>query len=115
MEQKKSGLRYRVRKTGPRRSPQAVELVLKNAFRRFGLDKKIASYRFVLHWKEIVGEEIAKRAFPERIQRDVLSVRVTSSVWAQELTFQKSVIIHRLQKYLGEDQTVRDIRFYVGT
>ena len=98
----------------PRKNFDTVDKVLKSALNRFGLANDIARYKFVLHWKEIVGEHIAKRTKPECINRETLIVRVVDSAWAQELAFQKDVILSRLQKFLGEKDRVRDIHFYVG-
>ena len=97
-----------------RRDPVAAEKVLALALKKYGIDKDIARYKFVLHWKEIVGEEIAKRTRPECIRKDALVVRVANSAWAQELSFQKDVILARLKRFLSGDTPVSDIHFYVG-
>lgn len=97
-----------------RRDPVAAEKVLALALKKYGIDKDIARYKFVLHWKEIVGEEIAKRTRPECIRKNALVVRVSSSTWAQELGFQKDVILGRLKRFLSSDLAVTDIHFYVG-
>ena len=97
-----------------KRAPLAAEKVLALALKKYGLDKDIARYKFVLHWKEIVGEEIAKRTRPECIRKNALVVRVSSSTWAQELGFQKDIILARLKKFLSGDAAVSDIQFYVG-
>jgi predicted nucleic acid-binding Zn ribbon protein len=97
-----------------RRDLLAAENVLALALKKYGIDKDIARYKFVLHWKEIVGEEIANRTRPECIRKDALIVRVTNSSWAQELSFQKDVIVARLKKFLSGDATVNDVQFYVG-
>ena len=104
---------YLVAKTPLRRDPLPIQQVLERALAKFGLDKEIARYRFVMHWKEIVGEEIAKRAKPECIRNRALVVRVTDSAWAQELSFQKKIILARLKKFLGKDDIVDDVHFYV--
>ena len=99
---------------GKRKSEPAVaQEVLQRALARLGLDKEIARYHFVLHWQEIVGEEIAKRTKPECIKNRALVVRVTDSAWAQELSFQKRVILTRLKRFLGAGEIVDDVLFYV--
>ena len=100
----------------PRRARKmhGVQNILTSTLRRFNIDKDIARYQFILHWKEIVGAEIARRTKPECFRGDALVVRVVDSVWAQELTFQKEVILKRLQKFLDHDQVVSDIFFVVG-
>ncbi len=94
--------------------PAPAEQVLRKALSHLGLDRAIARYRFVLHWKEIVGEEIAKRAHPECIKNRALVVRVTDSAWAQELSFQKRAILTRLKKHLGAEEVIDDVIFYVS-
>lgn len=95
------------------REPARAEAILRSALRRHGIDKQLARYRFVLHWKEIVGEEIAKRSRPECIRSNTLVVRVCDSTWAHELSFRKEVILSRLRRFLGEEEVVRDVHFYV--
>lgn len=95
------------------REPARAQAILKIALKRNGIDRQLARYNFVLHWKEIVGDEIAKRSRPECIRDDVLIVRVADSSWAQELSFQKKIILARLQRHLGESDVVRDVQFYV--
>ncbi len=104
--------RYRIPKRKKRfAKPQVVQGILRSALKRRGLDQKIARYEFVLHWAEIVGEEIAKRAHPEKIRGNTLVVRVSNAAWAQELSFQKSIILRRLHKFLEDETIVRDIVF----
>jgi len=99
---------------GAKRSFAPVKKVLETALRRNGLKADISKYMFVLHWPEIVGEEIAKRTKPECIRGKSLVVRVTNSVWSQELTFQKDIILKRLNKFLGNRDEVKDIQFFIG-
>jgi predicted nucleic acid-binding Zn ribbon protein len=94
-------------------APVVAQQVLQSALAKLGLDKEIARYKFVLHWTEIVGEEIAQRAKPECIKNRALVVRVTDSAWAQELSFQKKVILTRLKRFLDAGDMVDDVIFYV--
>lgn len=102
------------RKFRPKAEPQKIQQLLKGAFRQYGLDKELVRYNFVIHWSEIVGDEIARRSTPECIERGTLVVRVCDSAWAQELSFQKGVILHRLKRFLDAGQHVSDVRFYVA-
>lgn len=98
----------------PKSSPEAVAKILSLALKRYGLEKKVAQYAFVQHWSEIVGPEVAKRTKPESIHRGVLMVRVTNSVWAQELSMRRSEFLARLKPLLTPDTQVNDIQFRVG-
>lgn len=112
-----SGAAYRLSPLKRRRSPQAIGKVLSLALKRYGIDKDVARYEFVLHWTEIMGEDIAKRTRPESLENSILTVRVCNSEWAQELAFQKEIIKTRLNRFLAESHsqlTVNDVRFWVG-
>jgi hypothetical protein len=63
-------------------------------------------------WRQVVGDRIANRTMADRLQGEVLEVRVASSVWAQELSLLSADIIARLRQ---RRIRVRRIRFHVGT
>ena len=62
-------------------------------------------------WHDAVGDRIARRARPMRLERGVLTVRAATAVWAQELTFVAPTIIARLSA-LGLE--VESLGFRVG-
>ena len=103
----------------PKVQPKVVKDLLRSTLSRFGIDEQVSKYQFVLDWEKIVGPEIASRSKPHALERGVLVVRVVNSEWAQELAFQKELIMSRLAKYsvaAGDTETgrVTDIRFVVG-
>jgi predicted nucleic acid-binding Zn ribbon protein len=101
-------------KTKFRKTPDSVKSILAAVLKKHGLETKLAKYDFVLHWAEIVGPEIAKRTKPLQIRNGVLTVAVQNSIWAQELTFNKKMIIKKLSERVGENSnTVKDIHFNV--
>ena len=65
-------------------------------------------------WPALVGETIARNAWPGRISRDrTLHVNVSSSTWAFELGQLAPTILERLAAALGED-CPRALRFVPG-
>lgn len=94
---------------------EAASAILEKAFKKYGLEDRITQYKFVLHWAEIMGEAISQRSRPEYIKNHTLYIKVADSSWAQELSFQKNIILKRLQKFLDADSVVKDIRFFVGS
>jgi hypothetical protein len=64
-------------------------------------------------WDGVVGKQIANHAQPSSIKRGTLVVKVSDSVWLQELGFRaheiKKMINHALQK-----EAIKKIRFKVG-
>jgi predicted nucleic acid-binding Zn ribbon protein len=64
-------------------------------------------------WDETVGAEIANHARPSSIRKGVLVVKVSDSVWLQELEFKAHEIIERVNRVL-EREAIMKIRFRVG-
>jgi hypothetical protein len=61
-------------------------------------------------WRTTVGPRIAQHSLPHRLDHGTLTVHVTSSVWAQELSFLAPTIQKRLQ---SQGVGVRALRFAV--
>ncbi|RME61210.1 MAG: DUF721 domain-containing protein [Candidatus Dadabacteria bacterium] len=91
--------------------PQLARVVLGKFLRKHKLEKKLASYRFIEHWREIVGDELAKISTPLSVEGNSLIVSVPDSVWAQELSLYKKVILKRLEPYFSPLKPPRDIKF----
>ncbi len=65
-------------------------------------------------WPEVVGDAIARQAWPLRIARDgTLHVATSSATWANELSFLAAEILERLQARIGPDAPSR-LRCAVG-
>jgi hypothetical protein len=75
--------------------------------------EKWREYQVWLIWEEVVGEALARKARPSRIQNGKLFVTVSSSVLMQELQFAKARIRDGLNKKLGAG-TVKDLQFFMG-
>jgi hypothetical protein len=59
-------------------------------------------------WPDVVGDAIARNAWPLRIARDgTLHVATTSATWAHELSFLGDEIAERLRGRLDTDEPVR--------
>jgi hypothetical protein len=61
-------------------------------------------------WQRAVGPRLAQKALPERLSDGVLTVRVPSSTWAQELSFLSDVVLERLR---AAGHAVQRLRFQV--
>lgn len=65
--------------------------------------------RLLACWPEVVGAVVAGQTRPIALQRDVLQVATSSSVWAQNLMFERQRILDKLNARLR--LSVKDIRF----
>jgi predicted nucleic acid-binding Zn ribbon protein len=64
-------------------------------------------------WNFIVGPKIACHTNPYRLEDGILKVMVSSSSWAQQLSFMKEQILRGYLEMTGEE-LVKDIRFQIG-
>jgi hypothetical protein len=65
-------------------------------------------------WPEVVGDAVARRAWPLRIARDgTLHVATSSATWAHELDLLGPEILERLAARLGDSAPVK-LRFAPG-
>jgi hypothetical protein len=65
----------------------------------------------VLDWEAAVGSRIAERAEPHRLERGVLTVRVSSASWANELSLLSPEILTQLRE---RGFAIDQLRFSVG-
>ncbi len=85
---------------------ESLNLLLDNT----GLAKGVQQQQALLGWADIVGSTIASNTDPEKVEHGILTIRVATPAWRQELLFKKTTIIDKLNKSLGK-QIIRDIRF----
>jgi len=74
------------------------------------LEKGVAQNRALIIWEETVGPTIANNTKPEAVSHGVLTIKVKTPAWRQELQFQKADIIKKLNHRLGKN-TIKEIRF----
>src|SRR5688572_8580441 len=62
-------------------------------------------------WRRAVGDRLAQKTHPERVSDGVLTVRVPSSTWAQELSLLSEVVLQRLA---AAGHRLQKLRFHVS-
>jgi predicted nucleic acid-binding Zn ribbon protein len=100
----------------PRKTLQQIDRlgeVLGNSLKRLDLSSRLDEYGVWPIWDDVVGKTIAVNAQPEKIRNGTLFVKVTSSVWMQQLQFMKEMIAEKLNHRLKRE-IVKNIFFVVG-
>ena len=87
--------------------------ILPTVLKSFGLDQRLREQEILAIWPRVVGEEIAARTQPFKIEKGVLYVRVEHSAWMQELHFMEKEILRKL-KESAPDIELEHIRFGPG-
>jgi predicted nucleic acid-binding Zn ribbon protein len=75
----------------------SLDTLMQSTLKEFGMDKKAKNYSVITGWEEIVGEKVAAVTLPEKVDKGILTVRVTNPVWKYELTMRKSEILKKIR------------------
>ncbi len=91
-------------------SPQSLGNVIDTLFQELGLEKKLKQYDIVDIWPSVVGNQIAEITSVDKIQNNVLVIKVTAAPWRTELTFRRKEILAKVREAMNSD-SIKDIRF----
>ncbi len=92
---------------------EAIGGIIGSLWKTKGWQERLAGRRIWKVWEEAVGPEVARRAQPADFGRGRLTVRVTNSVWMQQLRLQARYLKRSLNRALGEE-LVKEITFRLG-
>jgi predicted nucleic acid-binding Zn ribbon protein len=104
----------------PKRKLQAIAAsdAISDAIATAGLTAPIRAHRILTEWREMVGERVAARTWPDGLDQKaharVLWVRVASSAWLHELTLVRQQILDGIHAVLGEPRLVDELRLHLG-
>ena len=96
-----------------RKNPSTLGEVLGHFLKSSGLKRRIQEQKLLDSWEKAVGLAIAERTQPIGVKNRVLQVRVSSSVWMQQLQFLKGLILEKLHEQPG-NHFLQDVRFFLG-
>ncbi len=98
---------------GPYGEPPGIGEVLSETLERKRLVGRIGQLLSPAKWSEIAGGAIARNSCPIKVQKKVLILRVTNSVWMHELQYLKPDLIERINTLVGR-RVIEDMEFRVG-
>ncbi len=102
-------------KKGRSKDPVKIsDVVLSSSFKDLSITSKLKEYRIFTAWSLAVGGAISARTEPVRLMGKKLYVHVSSQSWLNELLYQKSALMDKLNTAVGEE-AVSDIVFRFGT
>ncbi|MEO0102434.1 MAG: DUF721 domain-containing protein [candidate division WOR-3 bacterium] len=86
---------------------------IKEIIKNLGLDEEIVAWQAVLHWKEIVGEKVAKYAKAVEVKEGVLYLSCFNPTWRTQLFLMKKEIINKANRVIGRE-LIKDMKFLRG-
>jgi len=106
---------YRPYRTGKRAAQKATHAssVLAGALPNIAIGPRLNEFRIKQEWSLIVGKAIAARTCPGSLIKKTLYCVVSSSAWMTELSYQKPLIIEKINKVIGPG-TLNEIVFKSG-
>jgi predicted nucleic acid-binding Zn ribbon protein len=96
-----------------RKTPSRLGEVLGHFLKSSGLKRRIEEQKVLDSWEKAVGVAVAERSQPVGVRNRVLQVKVSSSVWMQQLQFLKGLILEKLHEQTG-NHFLQDLRFFLG-
>ncbi len=90
-----------------------IEGILTRMLRQYRSEMQLDPDLMGKIWDRAVGATIARHAQPAAFKQRRLIVHVSSSVWLQELHFQKAALIERVNREAGS-VVLEEIQFRIG-
>lgn len=94
----------------PGRDPLGLGAALDELTRGAGWNPVLAAEQVVLHWDELVGDDVAKHSEPVSLEHGLLTVRCDSTAWAKQLQFMRAVVLTEIGRRYP-DAGVENLRF----
>jgi predicted nucleic acid-binding Zn ribbon protein len=99
---------------GRERDPVRIGETLQRLVADRGWDERLALERLRGAWASVVGEPLAARSRPVRLEEGRLTVRVEGGAWAAELALLGPSIATAAARFLGTDH-VREVAIVAGS
>ncbi|MEN6464202.1 MAG: DUF721 domain-containing protein [Syntrophaceae bacterium] len=93
--------------------PLLVGDILQDTLKRRNIPIDCRDQEIVTGWEKTVGPVIFQQTRPEKIRNRTLYLKVSSSIWMQQLQFMKAELIEKVNAALGKE-AVDNIFFNVG-
>ncbi len=90
-----------------------MRVLLRGMFREAKREPLLTLNLLRQYWCEVVGDEMARKTHPKRLEKGVLWIDAPDASWAFELQFFKSELLGSVRAFL-ESEAVRDLRFQNG-
>jgi predicted nucleic acid-binding Zn ribbon protein len=102
-----------MRKRGTQANLQKLGNILQGILKKHNINIDSEEQRLLETWNKAVGLQISAHTRPEKLKRNTLFVKVSSSVWMQQLHILKSDIIEKINQLLGKG-LIKNVHFSIG-
>jgi len=102
-----------MRKKSAHANLQKLGNILQGILKKHNITIDSKEQRLLVIWNSAVGLQISAHTRPEKLKRNTLFVKVSSSVWMHQLHILKSDIIEKINTLLGKE-LVKNVHFFIG-
>jgi hypothetical protein len=102
-----------MRKRGKQVNLQRLGNVLQGILKKHNIFFDSEEQRLLEVWQKAVGPQISVQTRPDRLKRNTLFVKVSSSVWMHQLHILKQDIIEKINELLG-NELIKNVHFSIG-
>jgi len=99
---------------GEMSKPTPIRTLLESLIASKGWQGRVELHKVFAFWDDLVGPDIARQAQPHVIRKTILWVRVSDSVWMQQLHLLKVMLLEKLNSRLKKNK-LTDLRFQLDT
>ncbi|MBI3252439.1 MAG: DUF721 domain-containing protein [Candidatus Omnitrophica bacterium] len=96
-----------------RRATRPISEIVKTVFADLEKGRNVFREEMEEKWKQTLGPADARHSAPESLRKGILTVRVDSSAWMQEMSMRQRKILKALQSVYGKDKISR-LHFKIG-
>ena len=92
---------------------QSLGNILPKILKRLNVSRNFTDQNILNAWNKAVGPQISAQTPLNRLKKDTLSVKASSSIWMHQPQFMKLDIIDKTNKILGKE-IIKNIYFSIG-
>lgn len=86
-----------------RTEPKSIGQIIRESIEQAGMTETVAEQRACYLWAEVVGPVINRYTFKRYVERGVMHVYLTSAALKNELSFNRSSLVKRINQAVGSD------------
>ena len=91
-------------------STRRISGALDDFLRSSGLHSGLSEKELLLHWKDVVGEALAREIELVDVKEGILLLRTQNAAWKAEIFLEKKTLLDKANRLL-KTNTFRDVRF----
>lgn len=86
-----------------RTEPKSIGQIIRESIEQAGMTGTVAEQRACYLWSEVVGPVINRYTFKRYVERGVMHVYLTSAALKNELSFNRSSLVKRINQAVGSE------------